>query len=323
MNIARRDRIGLLSPSASVVGVCPNRYLRAKRELDRCRFEVMDTPQVHLISGFTAGTGKQRATALHDLIDLHGAKMIVATIGGYNSSDMLPYIDFGRIPKDLIVMGYSDASVLLHALHAKSEARCLHGPMVLPQFGEFGGVDKFTYTSLVTVLDKLGTGYQYSLPKADSWTDEYLEWDHEDSRKRTYQKNEGWWSITPGKADGTLLPSNLNTLPMLTGTPYLATFMDPILFLEDVETETPPMIKRSLQHIAAVYGDNVRGLVFGRFSSRSAMTKTVLEDIVREVFPSVPAMANVDFGHTDPVLTLPLGAKVAIDSEKEEIVVKL
>lgn len=323
MDIKDLGKIGLLSPSAPIVGFCPNRYVRAKQELERLGFDVVDTPQVHSISGCTAGTGKERAEALHALIELHHAKMIIATIGGYNSNDMLPHINFERIPEDLIVMGYSDATVLLHALHAQSRARCLQGPMVLPQFGECGGVDTFTLASLTEVLSKLGTGQVYALPKSNAWTSEYLEWDRDDSRRRHYQVNDGWWSIQPGKATGMLLPSNLNTFPTLTGTPYLATFTDPILFLEDVESETPPMIKRNLQHIAAVYGGDVQGIVFGRFAAQSTVTKEVLRELAQEVFPDTPTIANVDFGHTDPVLTLPVGAKVVIDSEGMEIRVEL
>ena len=35
----------------------------------------------------------------------------------------------------------------------------------------------------------------------------------------------------------------------------------------------------------------------------------------------IPIVTNMDFGHTDPMLVLPIGMKVCIDSSKQEIAI--
>ena len=35
----------------------------------------------------------------------------------------------------------------------------------------------------------------------------------------------------------------------------------------------------------------------------------------------MPIVTNMDFGHTDPMLVLPMGIKVHIDSAKQEIAI--
>ena len=42
---------------------------------------------------------------------------------------------------------------------------------------------------------------------------------------------------------------------------------------------------------------------------------------VREEYglAGLPVVSNVDFGHTDPMMVLPLGVRVRIDSERHEL----
>ena len=56
----------------------------------------------------------------------------------------------------------------------------------------------------------------------------------------------------------------------------------------------------------------VRGLVVGRFQQVSAVTRELLEEIVarQPVLTGLPVLANVDFGHTSPLATLPIGGQV-------------
>lgn len=316
-------RIGLLAPSAPTAGICPLRYNRAKQELRRLGFEPIETTQTTRVTGFTAGSGKERAWAVHELVDTFGVDAIMATIGGYNSNDMLPFLEFSKIPESLVFLGYSDATVLLHALYVKSGVKALHAPMLLPQLGEYGGIHPYTWRSLSHVLRAYGSGAVYQLPQSLQWTDEYLAWDSEDARRREFRANTGWIVINSGSCEGVLVPGNVNTLVTLTGTEYIETFSNPVLFLEDVESETPGAFKRNLQHLSLFFGSRVQGVVVGRFSDRSMIDERMLTFILKDVFPEVPVIANVDFGHTDPMLTLPVGAPVYLETESVRISVTL
>lgn len=58
----------------------------------------------------------------------------------------------------------------------------------------------------------------------------------------------------------------------------------------------------------------VVGLVIGRFQRAGGMTRELLGAIVASV-PALrggPVVANVDFGHTEPLLTFPVGGQAEL-----------
>ncbi len=72
--------------------------------------------------------------------------------------------------------------------------------------------------------------------------------------------------------------------------------------------------------------DRVSGLLFGRARDYSDAEKKELEEavlsVVRDEFgrPGMHVVCNLDFGHTDPQLILPLGIEFEIDAENRAIV---
>lgn len=66
--------------------------------------------------------------------------------------------------------------------------------------------------------------------------------------------------------------------------------------------------------------DQIAALVFGRPYGYQADNLPVLWDLVLRHTASsgIPVLANVDCGHTDPMLTLPLGVRAGIDSGRGE-----
>lgn len=55
--------------------------------------------------------------------------------------------------------------------------------------------------------------------------------------------------------------------------------------------------------------DGVTGLVVGRFQASSGVTREALDEIVarQPALRGKPVVAGVDFGHTSPLLTFPVG----------------
>jgi muramoyltetrapeptide carboxypeptidase LdcA involved in peptidoglycan recycling len=56
----------------------------------------------------------------------------------------------------------------------------------------------------------------------------------------------------------------------------------------------------------------VRGIVIGRFQKASQMTTEKLSHIIstKVELSSLPVLANVNFGHTYPQITFPIGGRV-------------
>ena len=56
------------------------------------------------------------------------------------------------------------------------------------------------------------------------------------------------------------------------------------------------------------------GLLIGRFEPETEMDRLTLDAIVRSKreLDGIPVVANLDFGHTDPLLTIPVGGTAVL-----------
>ena len=328
LSVDNHDLVGVVSLSAPVAAFCPKRLERGIENLKNLGFNVLLGKHVSALDNFTAGTAKQRADDINAMFADDKVKAIIVTIGGYNANDVLDLLDYDLIKKNnhKIIMGYSDATVLLYALYKKAQVKCIMGPMILPQFAEYPTIQDFTLKSFIEVTSNINTNKVYRLPISNQYTEEMLAWDKDDVRPRVMKENKGWKIISPGRAEGILIPANLNTLSQLIGTVYMPDFDSAVLFIEDDDAETPASIQRMLRHFKQVgLLDNIKGIVFGRFQEKSEVSKDSLEFILRNIFGDInfPVISNVDFGHTDPMISLSLGNNVIIDTSTPSIDVVL
>ncbi len=319
----RSFTIGIVSPSAPTASSCPRRFDRAVSELEEIGFQVKVGEYAKKETGFTAGSPSERSKDLLEMFLDPQVDIIMPTIGGYNSNDLLLNFDFEKIQReDTLFVGYSDNTILLHSLWVKSSVRTIHGPMLLPQFGELGGVHDFTKENFLQVITSIGSNESVNLPVSNEWTDEYLAWDKEDNRARNYRNNDGWSVIQEGCASGVLVAGNLNTLITLTGTEFFVDEDELVLFLEDVADQKPACIKRNLVHLRLSCSSQISAIVLGRFPS-SVGVKHILDGMMQEIFPNIPIISGVDFGHTDPVLSLPIESEVEVDTSAPRIRIRL
>lgn len=317
--LQKGDTVGIVAPSAPVSAFCPRRMRRGIETIERMGYKVKLGKTVDKAEDYTAGTIAERVNDIHKMFLDPEVKAIMTTIGGYNANDLLDKLDYELIRKNnKLFIGYSDITVLLFALMKKSGVQTIMGPMVLPQFGEFPDILNFTKKSFEFLVSNIGTDKEYSLPMSMENTEEMLSWDKEDDRARKMNKNEGWKIIFNGKAEGRLLAANLNTLSKLIGTEYMIDTEGSILFIEDDNEESASTLQRMLQQFKqAKLLDRVCGIVFGRFQKKSDITEEKLKNLLLNVFGEVniPVISGVDFGHTDPMLSLPMGKTVKISTD--------
>ncbi len=321
------DTIGIVSPSAPIAGYCPKRLDRGAKLLEHMGYKVKLGKNVSQISDYTAGSASDRVSDIHSMFEDVEIMAVIATVGGFNANDLLDKLDYKFIADHKkIFIGYSDITVLLSALSKLSGIKAIMGPMILPQFGEFPGMLEFTKDSFQKVTQGIGSGEKYVLPQSDQWTEEMLLWDKEDNRPRNMAANEGWKVVSGGMSRGRLVAGNLNSLVKLIGTPYIYDFQDAILFLEDDDSESPATVRRMLMQMKqANLLVGVKGFVFGRFQKKSNIAEQDIRNIFEVLYEKVeiPVIMNADFGHTDPMLCLPIGNEVVIDTEKSGITVIL
>ena len=103
---------------------------------------------------------------------------------------------------------------------------------------------------------------------------------------------------------------------MLQGTEYFPSLTDSILFIEDDEESSPVHFDRDLQSLIHLPNfKEVEGIVIGRFQNASKISDEILVKIIKtkKELDSIPVLANVDFGHTSPIITFPIGGEAELE----------
>ena len=278
-------------------------------------------PNASLASDWTAGTGEERAADINAAFADPEISVVLAAIGGNHSAQLLPYLDYDLIranPK--IFQGYSDVSVLLWALAKHAGLQTFHGPTLAAELGEHPA--PLAYTD--HWMRRAWAGRFPGFEPATEWTDEFLDWDEKRDleRPRSMKAAEGWRCLRPGVAEGPLLGGCLETICWhIRDTDVWIDATGAILFLEtSEEAPSPGHVDGYLTTLerCGVFEKAV-GLVIGRPYGYTEERKTAMLAAVerRTASSGIPVLADVDMGHADPMLTLPLGAPARLDAEKK------
>lgn len=317
--LERGDLVGVVSPSSAVAAGVPRRFERGIAELERRGFRVRVGEHARSKTGWTAGTPDERAADLHAMFADPDVRAIVCTIGGYNANQLLDLLDYALIaanPK--LFVGYSDITALHGAIHARTGLATMIGPALLPQFGEFGGVDDYTWDAFERVAMRAEPAGVFRQPK--HWYPERLWWDEHDDRPRTPEPARPWRTVRPGTATGPIVAGNVNTLLLLQGTPWWPSLEGALLLLEDDDEYGKPWIVErqlvQLRQLGAFH--EAAGLAYGRIDPASGFEdETSIDEILLRATDGAdfPVATGLDFSHTSPLLTLPWGVRAQLAAE--------
>lgn len=292
------DVVGLIAPARAF-------FLRADIETARLVVEALGLkpklgPNLAKRYGYLAGLDEERAADVNALFADPEVKGILAGQGGWGCARLLPHLDFGLIRRNpKVLLGYSDLTALLLAIHARTGLVTFHGPTAMSDWSAF---------TLDWVRRLLFEGE----------TPTYKNVLVEDGRlvPRRWRTQ----VITPGRATGRLLGGNLSVLSHLLGTPYLPGFEGSLLFLEDVHEEVYRVDRMLTQLALAGLLKQVRGVAWGTCrdcepgEGFGALTlEELFDDHLKPL--GVPAYAGAEIGHIDDQFTLPLGLPAELDAE--------
>lgn len=258
---------------------------------------------------FCSSSAAARLEDLHEAFADRTVDGILTVIGGFNSVEILAGIDYRLIAENpKILCGFSDITALANAIYAKTGLVTYSGP----HFSTFGMLKGIDYT--IEYFKKcLFQNEPFELHSAAEWSDD--PW-YRDQENRKFVKNEGYWQIASGAAEGRLVGGNLGLLDELKGTPYFPDIRDSVLFLEHCAEHEVWTFNRNLQALC-LHPDfaSVRAVVFGRFEPENQMNRPLLERILgaKKELAGKPVIANVDFGHTTPIVTFPVGGRCRIE----------
>ena len=328
--LTKGDMIAIISPSAGLAGLFPHRLENAKIALEKLGFKIKIFPRTKTVLDWSSGLPKERAEDLHDAFLNKNVKAIICSIGGLVSNQLLPFINFNIIKKNpKIFCGYSDITILHYAFFTQIQLVTFYGPAALTQFGEYPKPLDYT---LKYFLKALATSKPVGkiIPSL-KWTDEVLDWSKKDDLKRPRQlkENKGFEWLKEGSAKGQIIGGCLPSILQLKGTKYWINHKNKIFFIEIPEGQDF-MKAYSLEYVDSNLTDlelsgifeQINGLVVGRPYRYTLQEEEKFKKIIlrhTEAY-SFPILYSIDIGHSDPMITIPLGTEVKLDSNSNSFI---
>jgi muramoyltetrapeptide carboxypeptidase len=286
------DTVAITSPAGAVwdenqVGIFSN-------ILKGLGFNVVPGKTLKEKFGYFAGTDEFRANEINEFFGNKKIKGIFCMKGGWGCARILDKIDYELIQKNpKVLIGFSDITALLIAITAKTGLVTFHGPVGNSGWNDF---TKTIFSNVTMVANP------YNFPM-NPFNEEKIV------------------TVNSGIASGELTGGNLTVLSGIIGSGYLPDWKNKILFLEEAKEE-PYSIDRMLTQLKlAGVLNSISGFVFGKCAKCDAEEPlkafTFGEVILQHVKPlGIPAFSGAMIGHIENKLTVPLGIKATIDSDK-------
>jgi muramoyltetrapeptide carboxypeptidase len=288
-------KIGLIAPASSFNR---ERFLAGCDRLRQMGYEPVYSQNIFDRDLYFAGSVERRTHEFQEFWRREDIAALICVRGGYGSNYLLEKLDFGMIaahPK--ILLGCSDITSLLTAMHDRTGLIGFHGPMVAKDIAD-GTFDE--------------TSWKNALLGAASWQVETSSVE----------------VLRTGRAAGRLYGGCLSMMVASLGTPFEIQTDDAILFIEDIG-EKPFRIDRMLVQLRlAGKLDSVRGFVFGEMldcAPPKGETYTLQQVIMRVLEPyNVPIVYGLKSGHvTTGNITLPIGVQAELVAEGADVSLRI
>jgi muramoyltetrapeptide carboxypeptidase LdcA involved in peptidoglycan recycling len=318
------DTVAALSLSSGFVTRVMHRYEAGRRQARAgLGWNIVPAPNALRGEEYLYRNPQARADDLHWALEQPEVAGMLSMIGGDDSVRLLPLVDPAIIrahPK--VFLGFSDSTVTLMQF-LRAGVAAFHGPALLTDLAEHGGMHPYTALGL---RQATMSAAPFRLTPAPEWAEGGPDWTLPDLQEvpRPFAPSEGWtWLQGERAAEGHLIGGCLEVLDMLNGTPGWPEpelWQGAILCLETSEDRPAPSqvgywlrnfaAQGILQGAAGLVLARPRGYTPDMVQDLCGWVKKVLWEAGRE---DLPVLANVDFGHTSPQLTLPLGARARLD----------
>lgn len=234
-----------------------------------------------------------------------GADIVMPWKGGFNSIELLPYIQDLGIDNKTIFVGLSDNTILANALPAKSLCRGWQGP------------------SLSNWIKTPGKSRLYSDALKKLYESDYS------ALSKLYSQS-NVQVLKPGTMIGKIWGGNNYSFDLLQGTGFWPSLKEPfVLFIEgeDILKDQQYVWRDFVRNIDSVMLqpgaiENITGLIIGKFPKTYNLD---IDDITafikdRQWLNKLPIIYNFPCGHIESSLYLPLGENVQIQATAKNII---
>jgi muramoyltetrapeptide carboxypeptidase len=296
--LERGQTVGVIAPASPPRGdgaLIPQWLDR----IEALGFEVKQGEHLYDRYGYMAGFDTDRAADVNRMFADEEVDAIICLRSGYGSARTLPYLDYDLIRRNpKIIIGCSDLTALINAIHAKTGLVTFHGPEAEDELA----LRTYALAEFEKVVMRGLSGITLGSAPAAPLFDDGGE--RRDPLKR----------YVPGKARGRLIGGNMCTLVGLLGTPYEPDFNGKLLFLEDIGEDTYAQGRYLHQLWLAGKLQQLAGVAFGQFEEVEERVFT-LHEVLAEWFIAlrIPALYGLTIGHMDEQATVPLGCDAELD----------
>jgi muramoyltetrapeptide carboxypeptidase LdcA involved in peptidoglycan recycling len=320
--LERGDHVRIVTPSRSIKlpFITPEIINLAETRLKSLGLEPSYGRHVEEHNLLDSSSIESRVEDLKEAFASKDVRMVQSVIGGYNSRELLPHLDYELIIKNAkILLGYSDITTLSNAFYAKTSLVTYIGP----HFFDFGEKQGFDYT-LEYFRKCLFNSDPFDVLPSQRWSND--RWGANQGSRR-FVKNEGYVVVNEGVAEGRIIGGNLVTLVGINGSSYFPLLeKDTILFLEEDGRQDLHTFNGNLDSLMLRPDfQNVVGLVIGRFEPESGITTPKLIEALRyhRELDGTPIICGLDFGHTTPRFTFPIGGtcRIVADTNKPMVTI--
>ncbi|MCY9190543.1 S66 peptidase family protein [Bacillus mojavensis] len=304
------DEIRIVSPATSMSILTNEAKLHAKTTLEQLGFRVTIAEHAEELNEFQSSSIESRVSDLHSAFFDPDVKAILTTLGGFNSNQLLRYLDYEKIKQNpKIFCGYSDITALANAIYKKTGLVTYSGP----HFSTFAMKKGLEYIKNY-FLACCASDEAFEILPSQEWSDDQWFLDQEN---RHFHPHSGPIVIQDGYAEGTLIGGNLCTLNLLQGTEYFPETDNTILLIEDDYMSDANMFDRDLQSLIHLPSfSNVKGILIGRFQKASNVSIDHVKAIIgtKKELSGLPVVANINAGHTSPIATFPIGGTCRLEA---------
>ena len=334
------DKVAIVAPSSGLAATYPHVYeLGLSRLQSVFGLEPVEFPIATKDDDYLYEHPEERAADIKNAFaesDIHG---VISTIGGNDQIRILKHLDADVLRNNPTrFYGLSDNTNLAHYLWNHGIVS-FYGGHLLTEFGFPGSLPKYLESSLRTALfdDSIG-----SVEAAPEFADQASDWSNPENldKRPDMEPNPGWmWRGGDETVTGRTWGGNLEITYLQAATdeyfPPQEALDGAVLLLEtSEELPSPATVQRMLLGLGERgLLSQFDGFLIGRVKARShhvARSKEEREEyrdqirdtilsIITEYNSTAPVVFNVDFGHTNPVVPIPLGGIVSIDPSDEKI----
>jgi len=290
--LERGDIIGIAAPASSfgkrdfLKGVAKLKQLGFKPLYSEKIFKPASRPKRY----------QDKAQEIIRMLKDPDIKAIFCAQGGYGSINLIRFLDQHDLsPYCKIIMGFSDISILLLYFHIRYGWITFHGPMMLDLHDKMPPRTEAALIAALTDTKKMGDVY-----------------------------HQGIEVIRPGNVCGRLVGGNLTRLLRTLGTPFEIDTRNKILFLEEVD-EGYLGFDGDLNHLRlAGKFDRVRGVLFSELVNCLHGSKRNIKEFLSRFFKNAPfpVMFGFPSGHGVENLTIPIGARICMDTKSRRITIE-